>query len=83
MNGERLGRRIVELRKQRGISSPELARRARIDRSDMWRIEAGRGPKSIGLDRLERIAAALDVTVSDLLLTVRKARTTRTPRKAR
>jgi transcriptional regulator with XRE-family HTH domain len=66
-NGERLGRRIIELRQERGLSSPELARRARIDRSDMWRIEKGRGPKSIGLDRLERIATALGVTLSELL----------------
>jgi transcriptional regulator with XRE-family HTH domain len=72
MNVERLGRRIRELREARGMSSPELARRARIDRSDLWRIEHGRGPRSIGFDRLERIANALGVPLAALLENPRK-----------
>ncbi len=67
MNVERLGRRIRELRIERKLSATAVAKRALLDRSDYWRIENGRGPKSIGIDRLERIAKALGVPLSALL----------------
>jgi transcriptional regulator with XRE-family HTH domain len=50
----------------RGISQEELAHRSGIDRSYVGAIE--RGEQNSGLLHLVRIAAALDTTVSDLMI---------------
>ncbi len=80
MNGERLGRRIEQLRTAQRMSRATLAEKAGLDRSDLWRIEKGLGPKSIGIDRLERIARALKVPLASLFETPTKTRGTSRPR---
>lgn len=57
---------IVNLRKQRGISQDELAFRANIDRTYMGYIENAR--HNVSLDKLVRIADALEVELAQLLL---------------
>ena len=58
------GLRIVELRKNAGISQDELAFRSNIHRAYMGTIE--RGEKSVTLNTVEKIAAGLGVKVKDL-----------------
>ncbi len=53
------------LRKLRGLSQSELAKRARLDRPDVSRIENARCPV-LGTDRLRRLAEALGVEIADL-----------------
>ena len=60
----RFGLKIVELRKQAGISQDELAYRSNIHRAYMGTIE--RGEKSVTLNTIEKIAKGLDVKVKDL-----------------
>lgn len=50
---------------RKDISKAELARRLGV--SEMWTSRRLRGQLPIDLDDMERIAAALDVTVMDLL----------------
>ena len=58
------GLRIVELRKNAGISQDELAFRSNIHRAYMGTIE--RGEKSVTLNTVEKIASGLGVKVKDL-----------------
>ena len=60
---ELLGARIKELRKGRKLSQEELAELVGIEPRHMSRIEVGKSYPS--LDRLERIAKALDVDLRD------------------
>lgn len=54
---ERIGRRIRELREERGLLGKELAEMVGIDPANLSRLEKGKF--SVGLDILCRIAAAL------------------------
>ena len=58
------GQRIVELRRNAGISQDELAFRCNIHRAYMGTIE--RGEKSATLNTVEKIANGLGVKVKDL-----------------
>lgn len=60
---KRLGARIRELRRRQGLSQEALADLARLDRSYMSGIE--RGVRNISVLKLEKIAKALDVPVSE------------------
>jgi transcriptional regulator with XRE-family HTH domain len=60
------GRSVRETRKERGVSQEELAHLADIDRSYMSSIE--RGEQNVGLMSMARVARALDVTLSELVL---------------
>ena len=62
----RLGRKIRAMRRERGYSVSELARRAKISRNYIAILE-GRRPSKVTLETLEKIAEALGVTISDLL----------------
>lgn len=59
---KRLGARIRELRRRRGLSQEAFADLARIDRSYMSGIE--RGVRNITVLKLAKIAKALGVPVS-------------------
>ncbi|MGD0521159.1 MAG: helix-turn-helix transcriptional regulator [Terracidiphilus sp.] len=61
----RVGRRIRELRKEKGWSQQLLADHAELERAHLSRLEEGR--REAGLRVLERIARALDVDVEDLV----------------
>lgn len=67
MRDERLvafGRRVRELRKEKGLSQEALAALADIDRSYMGHIE--RGEKNITLTKIYQISEALSIDISDL-----------------
>lgn len=55
-----IGQAIRALRKERGMSQEDLARKARVDRTTIVRLECGVF-KSISMERLERIAAAIGI----------------------
>jgi transcriptional regulator with XRE-family HTH domain len=63
--GERVRRRLRELRAERGLTLEAVAARAAIDVSTLSRLEAGK--RRLALDHLPALAAALGVTADDLL----------------
>lgn len=56
-----IGKRIAELRKERGMSQTQLAEAIGMAQPNLANIEAGRFSTTI--DVLERIADALDATI--------------------
>jgi transcriptional regulator with XRE-family HTH domain len=60
-----IGQRIRTLRQESGQTQEGLAREAGVSNGTIVRIEMGRNRPN--LDTLAKIAAALDVAVSDLL----------------
>jgi transcriptional regulator with XRE-family HTH domain len=58
---ERIGARIAELRKAKGLTQAQLAEKTGFSQSNIGRIETGR--YSVGLDVLTKIADALGATV--------------------
>ena len=75
-----LGRRLRQLRKERGLTQDQLAAAA----SEMSRVYLGaleRGERSPGLEVLQRLARGLRVDVADLLREVEP--TARNPRASR
>lgn len=59
------GDRLRELRDQRGFKQEELAHRAGLDRTYVSQAEQGR--RNATIVTLQKLAAALDTTVADLL----------------
>lgn len=62
-----IGQAIRELRKELGISQDGLAKKARIDRTTIARVECGIF-KSLSVAKLEGIAAAIGIDLKTLLL---------------
>lgn len=54
---QRIGQRIAELRKEKGLTQQDIADRTGIQRNHVSRIEAGK--YSVGFDTLQSIAEAL------------------------
>ncbi len=68
MTDERMiafGKRVREVRKDKGISQESLAEMAGIDRSYMGNIE--RGEKNITLKKAYEICDALDIKIQELV----------------
>ena len=61
---KKIGRRIRELRQDRGLSQEQLAFEADLHRAYIGQIE--RGEKNIGVRNLEKIAKALKVSMKEL-----------------
>jgi len=61
----RFGRRLRELRKERGLSQEELAFRAGLHRT--YVSSAERGERNVALINIERLANALGVDIRDLI----------------
>ncbi len=61
----RLGRKIRDLRRQRGWRQIDLAAHAELSKTHICELEVGK--REVGLLALERLALALDVKVSDLM----------------
>ncbi|MGP4951024.1 helix-turn-helix domain-containing protein [Psychrobacter sp. T6-1] len=59
------GKRVREVRKDKGISQEKLAEMAGIDRSYMGNIE--RGEKNITLKKAYEICDALEIKMKDLV----------------
>ena len=62
----RFGRRVRELRKQRGHSQEKFALLSGLDRSYFGGVE--RGERNVSLDNIAAIAQALDVPIRDLFV---------------
>ena len=62
---KRLGEAVRTARKAKGLSQDALADAAGIDRSHMGKIE--RGERNVTLLNMLKIAAALNVTATELL----------------
>ena len=58
---DRIGLRIMTLRKMQELSQDELARRAGIQRTHLSRIEAGK--YAVTLETIQAIAEALGMTI--------------------
>lgn len=58
---ERIGARIAELRKMKGLTQEQLAEKTGFTQSNIWRVETGR--YSVGIDILAKLAEALDASV--------------------
>lgn len=58
---ERIGMRIAALRKQQGLTQEQLAERAGLQRTHIWRIETGK--YSVNIETLQALAEALGMTV--------------------
>jgi len=65
VDGERLGKRIRELRLEAGLTQAELARRTGIHRPNIARVEAGRHTPS--LETIARLASAIGVPTTRVL----------------
>lgn len=61
-----IGRRMAAIRAARGLTQDEVASRLGIHRNHYGKYE--RGKKLLHLTRLKEIAAALEVTIDELLL---------------
>src|SRR5438046_2387980 len=61
-----LGSRVRELRERRGMSRKLLARESRVSERYLGQLESGNGNISVVL--LRRVASALGVTVSEVLI---------------
>lgn len=61
----KIGNKIVQIRKEKGIKQLELAANASIDERVIRRIETGKANPTIRT--LEKIASGLGVSVNDLL----------------
>ena len=61
-----VGHAIRRARRERGVSQERLALDTQIDRSYMGAIE--RGEQNIGLMHLSKIAGALDISVTELVM---------------
>lgn len=61
-----LGQAIKRVRQAKGGSQEKLALLAEVDRSYMGRVE--RGDNNVAILTLVRIAAALEMTVTDLMV---------------
>lgn len=59
----KIGLRIKELRKAKGLSQEQLALKAEIDRTYMASVENGK--RNIAIVNIEKIIVALDTTFKD------------------
>jgi transcriptional regulator with XRE-family HTH domain len=59
----RFGRRLRELRRERGLSQEELAFRSGLHRT--YVSSAERGERNVSLVNIERLARALEIDVCD------------------
>lgn len=60
---QKLGKRIEELRKKKGVTQEELAEKAGLHRAYFWEIEKGR---NISIKTAYDVARALGVKLSEL-----------------
>ena len=62
---ERFGQRLRELRRKAGLSQEKLADSAGLHRTYVSGVE--RGLRNISLENIDRLAAALDVEMAELM----------------
>lgn len=59
-----LGKRIQELRMQKGLSQEKFALSINMDRTYFASVESGR--RNISIENIKKIADGLDITLSEL-----------------
>ena len=59
---ERIGKRIAEIRKKRGLTQEQISELTGFQRSNIGKIETGR--YSVGIDVLHKICEALNVEIT-------------------
>ena len=64
----RLGRRIRDLRRERGWRQIDLAAHAELSKTHVCELEVGK--REVGIKTLERLARALDVKISELMKSI-------------
>ena len=79
--GERLGARIKELRRRRGLTLEDLAERAGVSRAMISKVE--RGEKNPTLVVTAKVAEGLGVTISELLRVEERREIVVIPRESR
>lgn len=62
----KFGRRLRQLREEKGLTQEQIAFRARLSREYLSRIESGK--RNVSLDVIERLSEALGVDVQKLFL---------------
>lgn len=62
---KQIGEKIRKIRLEKGLSQEELAFEAELHRAYVGQIE--RGEKNIGVQNLQKIAAALKIKISKLI----------------
>ncbi len=62
---KKLGKRIKQLRQEKGLSQEALAHLAELDRTYIPSIE--KGERNISLEVIQKLAIALEMTISELL----------------
>jgi transcriptional regulator with XRE-family HTH domain len=60
-----IGMKLRKLRAQKGMSQTVLAKKARMSREHLSRLESGRYDPSVGM--VQRLAKALGVSLTELL----------------
>jgi transcriptional regulator with XRE-family HTH domain len=65
---QRFGRSVLRLRRERGLTQEQLGERSGLSREHISYIENGH--REACLVNIGRLAAALDVTISELMLGV-------------
>ncbi|MFA5315805.1 MAG: helix-turn-helix transcriptional regulator [Dehalococcoidales bacterium] len=63
---QRLGKRIKELRKEKGLTQQRLAELAHVDYKYLQRIE-GLNPPALRIDTIDKLSKALKVKPAELL----------------
>lgn len=64
----KLGKKIRELRRERGWRQIDLAAHAELSKTHVNELE--RGKREVGLNALERLAESLDMKISDLMKSI-------------
>ena len=73
----RFGERVRTVRSQKGISQEALADKAGLHRTYVSSVE--RGERNVSLSTVERLAAALEISMADLMPTSEGSRQPSTP----
>jgi len=61
---QKLGERVRQIRKNRGLSQEDLAERCNLDRTYLSGVE--RGLRNVSIVNIEKIAVALGIDISEL-----------------
>jgi len=64
---EKIGIRLKELRKLKGLSQEKFAFECNLDRTYIASIEQGK--RNVSIENIEKIAKALNLTISDFFKT--------------
>jgi transcriptional regulator with XRE-family HTH domain len=65
-----LGKKVRDLRRKRGWRQIDLAAHASLSKTHINELE--RGKREVGLNTLDRLASALDMTISELMKSIDK-----------